>query len=96
MVSICKWKGKLVNRNGEDYITFDDVSLELQTKSASVNFGNIFGDFSDTANQAFNDNMDVLKEEMTPIASKILGQVLHKIYNRVFELFPADVLFPET
>lgn len=97
MRSATEWYGTMKNKEGKDYIVFDKMEMNTTIKSGNVHFGNLFDGnpaLTESANQAFNDNMDILKEELYPIMNEIVGTIVKSTFNRVFELFPVDELFP--
>lgn len=95
--TIAEWYGSLKQRKGKDYIVFDKIDINATVKTGHINLENLFENnaaLTEAANQAFNDNMDLLKEELYPMFNEVISTILKAFYNRVHDLFPVDDLFP--
>lgn len=97
MRSSWDWYGTPTIKEGKDHVVYEKMGVNTTIESGNVHFENLFDGnpaLTESANQAFNDNMDILKEELYPIMNDIIGTIVKGSFNRIFDLFPVDELFP--
>lgn len=76
-----------------DEIKFNDVNIQ----HIRVKLDNLFGPnnqaLTDSVNNAINNNIDSLQEDLEPIIKETLVEVIRGYFNRVYRLFPMDQLY---
>ncbi|XP_031345530.1 uncharacterized protein LOC116172454 [Photinus pyralis] len=91
------WWGKLYEKGGEKYIRFDKLDIEFDIKNVTVHFENLFGgneELTLVANKMFNENINILKEELQPVIKNIINDVLTDYVNKLHSEYTMDQLFP--
>ncbi|KAF5281271.1 hypothetical protein FQA39_LY05157 [Lamprigera yunnana] len=90
--------GKFYTINSKRFIEFEKVQLHLKIGHAKVYFDNLLNQnekITATLNQAINENIESIIEEMGPVIEETLGEMVRMYFNKVFRLFSLDILFPE-
>ncbi|XP_031345531.1 uncharacterized protein LOC116172455 [Photinus pyralis] len=89
--------GNYHTKNGIKYIKFGKSDVKVDAKDVSVRFDDLFRNnelLTQTVNQAINDNIQTLKEELDSLIGKTIEEVIFKGYLKIFDQLPFDVLFP--
>ncbi|KAF2898024.1 hypothetical protein ILUMI_08150 [Ignelater luminosus] len=92
------WRVSTYLKKNKRHINLDKIELnDVKIKNIRVKFDNLFGPnnelLTDTVNNALNDNIDNLQEELEPIIKETFIQVIRQYFNRVYRLFPLDELY---
>lgn len=91
------WRFKIIQKKGKDHIQIDTSDLQVYIEKLSVNFDNLFRgnpEITRNVNNAINENTDILYNDFKPLLQKTLSSILNQYFNRVYILFPFDVLLP--
>ncbi|KAF2890841.1 hypothetical protein ILUMI_15332 [Ignelater luminosus] len=94
------WLTSTYTKESKKYLKVEKVLFNnVQIKNIRITFDNLFGPrneiLTDTVNNAINENVDTLKEELEPIIKETLVQMILQYFNRVYRLFPMDELYPD-
>lgn len=90
-------RGKKINRNGVDYVSFQQLQVKIQVAASKLHLGNLFnGDpvLSDVGNQFINENSDLFLAEIIPGLEKNLAKTFLDIANVVLKDVTFDEMFP--
>ncbi|KAL1490576.1 hypothetical protein ABEB36_013246 [Hypothenemus hampei] len=91
-------QGSLKDKDGEKYMTYDDVRLKVHVGGGSVRMENLFnGDKVLLAmiNDVVNRNFDVFLHELMPVIERALAITFQQTGNAIVDSYPYNVLFPE-
>lgn len=95
---IVKYKPKLIQKNGKDYIQTDSFKLDFDTTQLHINLENLFnGDkaLGDNMNQFLNENWRDILNELKPAVTLAVEEILKSIINRIFSKVPySDIYLP--
>ncbi|GJQ88016.1 hypothetical protein Trydic_g12940 [Trypoxylus dichotomus] len=92
------WYFKITKKKGAEYFVIDREAIDVVTGKIYIRLENLFNgapDLTENVNKAINDNIDALYTDFKPLLTTTLSTVSRSYFNRVFELFPYDVLLPE-
>lgn len=95
---IAQTSGNITKKGSKEYLNFNNMHLEMSANGQNFNLGNLFEnneELTQAANQLFNDNIDVAREELFPIFNKMFETIAKTAINRVFHLFSLQDLFLE-
>ena len=84
-------------RKGETYIRFDSVKIDIKPASFKARFENLFNgqkELEDIANDAINQNIQVLASDALPQVGQGLEKAILRTVNQVFERAPEREIFP--
>ncbi|XP_075236822.1 protein takeout-like [Lycorma delicatula] len=91
-------KARKVKREGETYIEFKSIDIDLKIENYSVRLENLFnGDkaLGDAVNVALNENKKDFMKALKPIVEKVVGEIVLDIANKITKNFTYDELFPK-
>ncbi|XP_069682348.1 protein takeout-like [Periplaneta americana] len=94
----CRMLGKLVVRDGVQYLKLHDIYFDTDISGAKVRMGNLFnGDktLGDAANKVFNDNWREAFETYKHLATESISTIFKDMVNKVLFKFPFEDLYPE-
>ncbi|XP_017780964.1 PREDICTED: protein takeout-like [Nicrophorus vespilloides] len=89
-------KGNKIMQNGEEYLKFDKMKLNVRLGAAQLRLENLFnGDkfLGDATNAIVNDNIDIFINEIKPSLENALSEKLTDIANRITLRFTYKELF---
>lgn len=89
--------GKSFQRNGKEHVKWTQDEFVVNINGTQVQFKDLFGvneELNRHTNELINQNIDILGDEILPIIKTIVSEFLLGIFNRVFDRFPYDELFP--
>ncbi|KAH1024376.1 hypothetical protein HUJ05_003867 [Dendroctonus ponderosae] len=92
------FQGKLNERGGKEYMTYNDVKLKVHVGGGSVKLENLFnGDkvLLSMINDVVNRNLDIFLKELMPVIEKALSSVFMEAGNAIVNSYPYDELFPQ-
>lgn len=92
-------RGKRLNRNGAEYVTFSQLDIKVQVGKAQFQLDNLFnGDpvLSQVGNAFVNENSELFVSEMTPGLEKSLSKSFLDMVNIIMKDVTYDELFPDT
>ncbi|XP_034239346.1 circadian clock-controlled protein-like [Thrips palmi] len=90
--------GRIEERNGQRFIKFDKLDLDVALSNYQIYLGNLFGNdpvLSESVNQAINANNKDFVKVIKPIIEATASKMLLEVANRITENFTYDQLFPE-
>ncbi|KAK5646926.1 hypothetical protein RI129_005390 [Pyrocoelia pectoralis] len=90
--------GRRYMKNSKEHIELENFVLDIQIETAKINFSNLINgneELTEVANNAINENINVVYEELRSIAGQVLGDIVVLYFNSVFRLFPMKELFPD-
>lgn len=90
-------KGHKKQRDGNDYLEFDKMKINLNVGGGDIYLSNLFnGDalLGDATNRILNENSMVFINEITPVLEKALADLFTDISNRITSRFTYEELFP--
>lgn len=82
-------------RDGKRYIVINDKKVSLIIGDSKLYFANLFNgnkELSESTNQLINENSKDIVQEITPLVEETIGELVHKVVNQVFNIFPVDEL----
>ncbi|KAK5646927.1 hypothetical protein RI129_005391 [Pyrocoelia pectoralis] len=97
MIVIITQYGRYHTKEGAKYMKFDKTSIKVDAEDMSVNFSNLFRNneaITQSINQAINDNIKTLKEELDILIAQTIETVVIGDYVAIYDMFPIDTLFP--
>lgn len=86
-----------MNRNGVDYVSFQQLQVKIQVGGSKLHLGNLFnGDqvLSEVGNQFINENSDLFLAEIIPGLEKNLAKTFLDITNVILKDVKFDEMFP--
>lgn len=93
---VAQISGNITKKQSKEYLHFNDIHLEMAANGENFNMGNLFEnneELTQAANQLFNDNIDVAREELFPVFNQMFETIAMTALNRVFHLFSLQDLF---
>lgn len=90
--------GRTINRDGQDYVKFEELTLKVVVGKARFHLENLFnGDptLGEVGNQFINENSKLFIDEMIPGFEKSLAKTFLDIANVVLEDVTFDEMFPD-
>ncbi|VEN40100.1 unnamed protein product [Callosobruchus maculatus] len=90
--------GEHYQKNGKDHVRFEDKKIDLSIGKSQLYFDHILGDNDELnvqTNRIINENSQDLIKELTPVLTKVIGEFVFGIVNRIFERYSYDDLFPQ-
>lgn len=96
--SLIDIRGEFFDRDNQTYINITSFKMKLTPQGASFNFENIFkGDpqLTETINLFMNDNWEVVEQTLLPGYETQLGDRYRDIANKIFNVVPLKMIFPE-
>lgn len=93
---IVKYKPKVVEKNGKQYIQTEKFQLELDPSRLNIKLENLFrGDkaLGDNMNQFLNQNWKEIYQELKPAITFAVEEILKGIINRIFLKIPYNEIF---
>lgn len=93
-----QWKSKNFIKKGKIHSTFDRSSVAVKIGQMQMNFDRLLGDnqeLNNNINNVINENSDLLYDELRPIIENVIDEVIKDSVNKVYNLFPKDVLYPK-
>ncbi|KAG8282426.1 hypothetical protein J6590_036392 [Homalodisca vitripennis] len=90
-------KGRKISRDGDTYVDFTELKLDLDISNYNVHLDNLFNgnkELGDAVNLALNDNKREFMEALRPVVERIVSDVLLDIAKKVTKNFTYDELFP--
>lgn len=83
--------------DNEDYLEVESVTVEVNAKTMTVNFTNLFHDraLSDNMNAVLNDNSKLLIQEFRPSIKHSFEVVLNQFIPPIFQKFPYRRFFAD-
>jgi len=96
---IVRLRGQRVNRNGVEYVAFNQLDVKIQVGKSKFNLDNLFnGDpvLSQVGNAFINENSELFINEMIPGLEKSLSKSFLEMVNVIMKDVTFDELFPDT
>uniref|UniRef100_A0A1B6L2D3 Uncharacterized protein n=1 Tax=Graphocephala atropunctata TaxID=36148 RepID=A0A1B6L2D3_9HEMI len=90
-------KGRKIERDGDTYVDYNELKLNLDISNYNVHLDNLFNgnkELGDAVNLALNDNKREFMEALRPVVEKITSSVLLEIAKKITRNFTYDELFP--
>ncbi|CAH1963274.1 unnamed protein product [Acanthoscelides obtectus] len=90
-------EGEHYQKNGKDHVRFVDKKIDLSIGSTNLYFDHILGDndqLNVQTNRIINENSQEIIKELSPVITKVIGEFVFGIANRIFERYSYDDLFP--
>ncbi|XP_025835765.1 uncharacterized protein LOC108736899 [Agrilus planipennis] len=97
LVITAKLKMKKYQKNEKEHLKFEKDIFDIDIGKAIIHLNNIFPnnpEISENTNLVINENMDLLMQDIKPIALKTARDILLNLLNRVYETFSFDELWP--
>lgn len=91
-----KYKPKVIEKNGKEYIQTERFQLDFDTTKFHMNFENLFnGDkaLGENMNAFLNQNWRDILNELKPSITFAMEEILKNIINRIFVKLPYDEIF---
>ncbi|KAH8294841.1 hypothetical protein KR018_003528 [Drosophila ironensis] len=91
--------GQEYKKNGANYLKIKNVEVQYQLSDVNINLGNLFnGDkaLGERMNQFLNENWKALAEEVRPLMTKALVDILRASVDKLFSAFSYDELLPKS
>ncbi|GJQ88013.1 hypothetical protein Trydic_g12937 [Trypoxylus dichotomus] len=91
------WKWKIIKKKMKDHIQIDTTDLQVYPGKMWIHFNNLFRgseEITESINNAINENTDILYNDFKPVLQTTLSSVFSQYINRVYGLYPLDVLLP--
>lgn len=91
-----KYKPKVIEKNGKQYIQTERFQLDFDTSRLHINLENLFnGDkaLGDNMNQFLNQNWRDILNELKPAITFAVEEILKGIINRIFLKVPYNDIF---
>lgn len=95
---VAQMYGNITQKKSKEYLYFNDIHLEMAANRLHFDMGNLFENneqLTQAANQVFNDNIDVARQELFPVFNQMFEAIAMSAINRVFQLFSLQDLFLE-
>ncbi|KAI4470664.1 hypothetical protein MML48_1g01451 [Holotrichia oblita] len=93
------WYFKIIEKKGAEYFIIDKETIDVEVAgSIVIQLEDLFRgnpQLTKNVNNAINENIDALYTDFKPLLTTTLSTVSRSYFNRVFELFPYDVLLPK-
>ncbi|XP_072380893.1 uncharacterized protein [Diabrotica undecimpunctata] len=89
--------GKLVTKNGNQHLDFNDFTFDLHIGTAFINFDKLLGDneeLTKNANNVINENIRALLDDLHPVSVSTIKGVVMGIAGQIFNRFSFAELFP--
>ncbi|XP_017119144.1 protein takeout [Drosophila elegans] len=89
--------GQEYNKNGANYLKINTVNVKYELSDVHIHLDNLFnGDkaLGDRMNEFLNENWKALAEEVRPLMSKALVDILRASVDKLFSSFSYDDLLP--
>lgn len=93
-----QWKSKNFIKRGRIHSTFDNSLVKVKLGSMRMHFDRLLGDneeLNNNINSVINENSDLLYDELRPVIENVIDEVIKDSVNKVYNLFPKDVLYPK-
>lgn len=93
---VVKYKPKIIEKNGKEYIQTDRFQLDFDTTRLHINLENLFnGDkaLGDNMNLFLNQNWRDILTELKPAITFAVEEILKGIINRIFMKVPYNEIF---
>lgn len=93
---IVKYKPKVIEKNGKQYIQTERFQLDFDTTRLHMNFENLFnGDkaLGDNMNVFLNENWRDILTELKPAITFAVEEILKGLINRIFMKVPYNEIF---
>ncbi|XP_020818328.1 protein takeout [Drosophila serrata] len=90
--------GKEYQKNGVNYLNISDVNVKYELSNVKIHLDNLFnGDkaLGDRMNEFLNENWKALAEEVRPLMTKALVDILRASVDKLFSSFSYDDLLPK-
>ncbi|KAE8747297.1 hypothetical protein FOCC_FOCC005941 [Frankliniella occidentalis] len=90
--------GQRVIRDGREYMDVKEFLVDFQIGHASVHLDNLFdGDkeLGEIMNKFLNENWRTVAKEVQPILEDTIGELFKTFANKIYHMYPLDVLIPE-
>ncbi|KAK9709880.1 hemolymph juvenile hormone binding protein (JHBP) [Popillia japonica] len=92
------WHFKIIEKKGTEYFIIEKETIDVEVAGKiSIQLEDLFRgnpQLTKNINNAINENIDALYNDFKPLLTTTLSTVSRSYFNRVFELFPYDVLLP--
>lgn len=88
----------MYQKNGVDYARVNEVKFKLKPGKIRVQFNNLFNgqkELENVANEAINQNIDLITEDLFPQIERALEKKTIVVANQFFERAPVSEYFPE-
>lgn len=93
---VVKYKPKVIEKNGKQYIQTDKFNLEFDASKLHVNLENLFGGnkaLGENMNQFLNTNWRDIFNELKPAITFSVEEILKAMINRIFLKIPYSEIF---
>ncbi|XP_031638896.1 protein takeout-like [Contarinia nasturtii] len=93
---VVKYKPKVIEKTGKEYIQTERFQLDFDTERLHINLDNLFnGDkaLGENMNQFLNENWRDILNELKPSISFAVEEILKGIINRIFLKIPYSEIF---
>lgn len=93
---VVKYKPKVIQKNGKNFIQTEKFQLDFDTSRLHINLENLFnGDkaLGDNMNQFLNQNWRDILTELKPAITFAVEEILKGIINRIFLKIPYNEIF---
>lgn len=83
-------------KNGKEFIKLNSRHAVIDVEKAHTYFHNLFGDNDDLTkrtNKLINDNMSDMMEEIKPIISETVSQVVFGVFDKLYTKYGYNDLF---
>lgn len=93
---VVKYKPKVVEKNGKQFIQTERFQLDFDTTQLHINLENLFnGDkaLGDNMNRFLNENWRDILNELKPAVTFAIEEILKGIINRIFLKVPYDEIY---
>lgn len=91
-----KYKPKVIEKKGKQYIQTERFQLDFDTSQLHINLENLFnGDkaLGENMNQFLNQNWRDILNELKPAITFAVEEILKGIINRIFSKIPYNEIF---
>ncbi|KAG4066492.1 hypothetical protein HA402_007128 [Bradysia odoriphaga] len=96
---VVRLRGQRVNRNGGEYISFNQLDVKMEVGKSKLKLDNLFnGDpvLSQVGNAFINENTDLFISELIPGLEKSLSKSFLEMVNVIMKDVTFDELFPDS
>uniref|UniRef100_A0A8D8ZW31 Circadian clock-controlled protein n=1 Tax=Cacopsylla melanoneura TaxID=428564 RepID=A0A8D8ZW31_9HEMI len=86
-------KGKRYKKEGETYLKFVDLTLDIDIGDYNMKLRNLFNGnkaLNDNVNFVINDNKDELKRSLKPLVQEVISKLILDLVNSIFNNFSLD------
>lgn len=93
-----KFKASTYTKKGKEYFKFKGDDVQVDIGGIYIVFENLFKnnpELTDNTNRILNENSDVLYDEIKPVISKGISDLITAVFNNVHERFSVDTLYPK-